>query len=80
MVNNNTTMKQTSTTYPARIAAMVQQFESIEPSTARISTEQMSIHIEQPCGCNLTEHFNCPTEDLQKRYYVELCDEHKLQL
>lgn len=72
-------MKQTSTTHCTRIAAMVQQFETID-SKPRIITEQMSIHIEQPCGCNLTEHFNCPSEDLQKRYYVELCDRHKLNL
>lgn len=72
-------MKQSSTTYPARIAAMVQQFETIETQPA-ISTQQMSIRMEQPCGCNLTEHFNCHKEDLQQRYYVELCDEHKLNL
>lgn len=72
-------MKQNSTNYPTRVAAMVQQFEHISTQPS-ISTQQMSIRMEQPCGCNLTEHFNCPTEDLQKRYYVELCDEHKLQL
>ena len=73
-------MKQTNTTYPTRIAAMVEQFENIEPNRAKVTASMMSIHFEQPCGCNLTEHYNCPTEDLQKRYYVELCDEHKLQL
>lgn len=72
-------MKQSSTTYPTRIAAMVRQFESID-TQPQISTEQLSIHMEQPCGCNLTEHFNCPTEDLNQRYYVELCEKHKLEL
>ena len=72
-------MKQTSTTHHTRIAAMVQQFESID-AQPKISTEQMSIHIEQPCGCNLTEHFNCPTDNLQERYHVELCNIHKLEL
>ncbi len=73
-------MKQTSTTYPARIAAMVQQFETIDGSAARVSAQNTSIKIEQPCGCELVEHFTCPTEDLNKRYYVELCNEHKLEL
>lgn len=64
-----------------QIEKKLEKFDEVSnKDNTEISVQQTSIVFKCDCGCIKMEHFTAKRDELDKRFYVNLCRQHENEL
>lgn len=64
-----------------KVQKMLDKFDEVSNgSNTKITPLSTSIQFKCDCGCTKVEHFAGPFHHLCEKYYIELCQQHEINL